>query len=117
MLEGRCSSDFGPTIIPEELASSRLGASTSRFSEIETTRDTAVEVCDVWGQVEWLTRVRCDDGTNPFSSGEEAHGSRAGNIGAGGVCGHIIDVYQVPCPERTYEIAMDMYVCTAREAD
>lgn len=113
VLVGRCSAAFGPSEIPAELASARWGADTATFSAISTTRDRAVEVCGVDGQLDWLTRVRCDDGTPAFAGPEQAHRARRGNVGPGGPCGHIIDLYDVPCPERTYEVYMDLYVCSA----
>lgn len=115
VLVGRCSSEWGPTVLPDALAEARRGSSTARFSELQSSTDQAVQVCDVRGQVEWLTRVRCDDGSNPFASLEAAHESRTGNVGPGGPCGHIIDLYEVPCPERTYEVYMDLYVCAQSE--
>lgn len=115
VLVGRCSTEWGPTVIAEAQAPLRRGAATTRFSELTTSTDRAVQVCDVRGQLEWLMRVHCDDGSHPFSSLGTAHQSRRGNVGPGGPCGHIIDVYEVPCPERAYEVFMDLYVCTTEE--
>lgn len=84
---------------------------TQRFSALSTTKEQPVEVCEVQGQLVWLTQVQCDDGSNPYRSMSEAHNSRAGNVGPGGRCGSIVDLYMVPCPEKTYEVYMDLYVC------
>ena len=105
---------FGPVVLPKDVWEARIGASTQHFSELVTTAAQPVEVCGVQEQVAWLTRVQCEDGSNPFHSLSEAHNSRAGNVGSGGRCGSIIDLYQVPCPEKTYPVYMDLYVCSQR---
>lgn len=104
---------FGPVALPRSALSGRHGSTTQRFSAITTSKSTPVEVCGVQEQLDWLTRVRCDDGSNPFPGMREAHAARAGSVGAGGQCGSIIDLYQVRCPEKTYEIYMDLYMCGA----
>lgn len=91
--------------------SRRRGASATRFSTVPTKKEEPLEACGVRGSLEALLRLRCDDGSNPFKSPEEAHASRSGNVGAGGRCGSIVDVYRVPCREQTYEVFIDMYVC------
>jgi hypothetical protein len=96
-------------------AGSRHGAATERFSQIGTSKEQPIEVCGVKGQLQWLARVRCDDGSNPFQSLEQAHASRDGNVGPGGRCGGTIDLYRVPCPEKEYEVYMDLYMCAAGE--
>lgn len=93
--------------------SRRRGASATRFSTVPTKKEEPLEACGVRGSLEALLRLRCDDGSNPFKSPEEAHASRSGNVGAGGRCGSIVDVYRVPCREQTYEVFIDMYVCPA----
>ncbi|MCP4807784.1 MAG: hypothetical protein GY913_09615 [Proteobacteria bacterium] len=102
---------FGPV----EHAGPRLHQDATRFSELNTTLAKPVEVCSVNGQLETLLRLTCDDGTNPFPDGQTAHAARNGSLGGGGQCDSIIDLYVVTCPEATYEVHMDMYVCAPGE--
>jgi hypothetical protein len=82
------------------------------LSASPSTMDQPIEVCGVQGELAWLTLAKCDDGTNPFKgNAETAHAARTGSMGAGGRNGSIIDLYKVPCAEKTYEVYMDMYVC------
>ncbi len=100
---------FGPVVRDDA-----LHAEASRFSQLGTTTSTPVEACGIEGQLQALLRMTCDDGSSPFSSAAQAHDARSGNLGAGGRCGSIIDLYQVPCPEATYPVHIDMYVCPSR---
>lgn len=95
---------------PEEWAA-RKGAGLARYSQAQTTKDEPVEVCGIPAQMEWLLGLTCDDGSRPFTSYDHAHAARAGNVGPGGRCGSIVDLYEVPCPEGTYQIFIDAYVC------
>jgi hypothetical protein len=89
----------------------RKGAETTHFSDTPSTKESPIEVCTIPEQMHWLRRVKCDDGTNPFKSFDHAHAARVGNVGEGGKCKAIIDLYEVPCPEQTYEVFIDAYVC------
>jgi hypothetical protein len=89
----------------------RKGATTERFSQHASTKESPIEVCGIPNQMEWLTRMTCDDGSQPFRGRDHAHAARAGNVGPGGRCGSIVDLYEVPCPEGTYAIFIDAYVC------
>jgi hypothetical protein len=89
----------------------RKGATTRRFSEAASTKDDPIAVCGIRNEMTWLLAGTCDDGTNPYQSFDHAHASRVGNVGPGGLCGSIIDLYEVPCPEGTYAIYIDAYVC------
>jgi hypothetical protein len=84
----------------------------TRLDKIITTKANPVEVCGARGQIAWLLRARCPGGGAPFSDGHTAHRSRAGNVGSGGRCGKIVDLYKVPCPKKTYSIFMSLYHCT-----
>jgi hypothetical protein len=61
--------------------------------------------------MEWMLSLTCDDGSRPFRGFDHAHAARVGNVGKGGSCGSIVDLYEVPCPEGTYKIFIDAYVC------
>jgi len=83
----------------------------TRLDKVHTTKATPVEVCGARGQIAWLLRARCPGGGAPFTNGHTAHRSRAGNMGPGGRCGKIVDLYKVPCPNKTYSIFMSLYHC------
>ncbi len=102
---------FGPVIVTEDQYARRRGARAARFSDEPTTLQQPIEECAVIGSLRRLLSLVCDDGSNPFRAPEAAHGSRAGNLGPGGRCGSVVDLYKVPCPEKTYDVHIDMYVC------
>lgn len=89
----------------------RKGATTTRFSQHASTAETPIEVCGISSQMQWLLAATCDNGEKPFRSYEHAHSARVRNVGGGGRCGSIIDLYAVSCPEATYEIYLDAYIC------
>ena len=83
----------------------------TRLERVVTTRATPVEVCGSRGQLAWLLRARCPDGTAPFKTKRDAHTARAGNVGAGGRCNRIVDLFKVPCAGKTLPIHIDYYNC------
>jgi hypothetical protein len=89
----------------------RRGAATKRFADVKTTVDAPIEVCGIEGEVEWMTRVVCNDGTNPYGTQAAANDSRDGWVARGGRCNSILDRYSVRCPEATYQVHVDRYVC------
>jgi hypothetical protein len=102
---------FGPVIVSEQQYAGRRGAQTTRFSEARTTKERALEECALMGSLRRLLTLSCDDGSKPFPNPTAAHASRVGNVGPGGRCGSIIDLYRAACPEKTYDVHIDMYVC------
>lgn len=86
-----------------------------KFSAQSTTASTPLETCGVNRQLRVLTRLRCDDGSNPFTDLNHAHRARLANVGASGRCKGIVDQYRVPCPEKNYDLYMDSYVCEIDE--
>lgn len=107
---------FGPVLMSPERHAHRNGVRARQFADAPTTKDNPLEECGLQRSLQRLLQLTCSDGTNPFPSAQAAHRSRVGNIGPGGRCGSIIDLYRVPCPEREYDIHMDMYVCAAEGA-
>jgi hypothetical protein len=93
----------------------RKGAGVTRYSDARSTKATPIEVCGFLAENEWLFGATCDDGSHPITKRKEAEASRPGNEGPGGRCGSIIDLYKVKCPEATYEIHIDAYVCPLTE--
>jgi hypothetical protein len=103
---------FGPVMWPSGSAPTRWGYGWTDIARVRSSKARPIEVCKVRGQLRWLLSLRCPDGRNPYPSPRAAHGSRAGSVGPGGRCGRIIDRYRVPCPDRTYDVFMDLYHCT-----
>ncbi|MEL6342568.1 MAG: hypothetical protein AAFV53_05510 [Myxococcota bacterium] len=108
---GERASMFTPVLVDPEDLDRRIGANAKAFAELKTSKDRPVEVCQVAGQLDTLTRLTCNDGSNPFTDRDAAHAARTGNVGQGGRCGSVIDLYVVPCPEGEYNVYMDLYVC------
>jgi hypothetical protein len=89
----------------------RRGATAKRFSDVKTTAAEPIEVCGIEGELEWMTRVVCNNGSNPYGSQEVAHDSRDAWVERGGRCNSILDRYSVRCPEATYQVHVDRYIC------
>ncbi len=102
---------FGPVIVTADQYAHRYAATATRFSEVSSTREQPAEVCGIGAGVELLMTLKCDDGSSPFADFMTAHSSRVGNVGSAGRCGSIVDLYQAPCPEKTYEVYIDSYIC------
>ena len=109
-----CNESFGPVELDKPQADARYGINAKKFSSVPSSKKRPIEVCGIDGQLSWLTATQCDDGSNPFSTANAAHGARRGSIGPGGRCGNILDLYAVQCPEGTYYIHLDMYMCGPR---
>jgi hypothetical protein len=57
------------------------------------------------------SEFKCADGTNPLGGNPKAGAAaRIGNVGPNST-GHIIDLYEVPCPEGPKRVYVDMYGC------
>lgn len=78
------------------------------------TKDAPVLRCGPLDSYKYVSgEFKCQDGSNPFH-GDPALGrnARLGNVGANAQ-GHIIDLYEVPCPEGPRRVYVDMYGCSA----
>ena len=102
---------------PDE-ARTRHGLGATKFSSVPTSMIQPIEVCGLRAQLEWLVKATCDDGSQPFAGPgdpnealDRAHAARRGSDGPGGRCKDPIDLYMIECPERTYELYIDMYLC------
>jgi hypothetical protein len=103
---------YGPVIVSATQYAHRYAATVSRFSAIASTKEQPAEVCGIAAGIELLVSLTCDDGRNPFGGDwTAAHSSRAGNVGPGGRCDSIIDRYVVPCPEGSFDVYIDSYIC------
>lgn len=108
---------FGPVKVPPDVYEKRAGAGIAKFSALTTSQATPLEECGLRVVLERLASLTCDGGEQPFGGDlSKAHASRAGNVGEGGRCGSILDLYEIPCPEKGYEVYADMYFCTAANA-
>jgi len=104
---------FGPIQLPADRYARRHGARVTDLAQLKTSKDRPVEVCHVRGEHEWLLAARCADGTAPLKSPAAVVQARVGSAGNGGRCRSALDLYKVACPEATYEVYMDMFVCLA----
>ncbi len=104
----------GPVHVDAGTWAARPGANTQRFSELTTTPATPIELCGIEAELAWITQVRCNDGSNPFGSVDRANKTRDAWIERGGRCNSVIDRFTATCPERTYTIFVDRYVCLKR---
>lgn len=110
------SEQVGAVTLTAQQATGRYGHGSTRFDQVLSSKERPVEVCGPSGELDWLFATSCADGSHPFADRASAHAARKGSVGGGGRCGSIIDDYVVPCPEKTYEIFMDMYMCGPGEA-
>jgi hypothetical protein len=97
--------------IPKAEWDKRNGANITKFSQARSTKELPLEVCTVDAENELLTTLACEDDSHPIADHATAEMARVGNVGEGGRCGSIIDLYRVKCPEATYELFVDGYVC------
>ncbi|MGZ3477181.1 MAG: hypothetical protein ACXWUG_26750 [Polyangiales bacterium] len=76
------------------------------------TKETPVMRCGPKDSYHFVVNVfTCKDGSNPYKGNLSAgHDARIGNVGANST-GHIIDLYEVPCPEGPRRVYVDMYGC------
>lgn len=107
---------FGPVVVSRQAYLSRAGVEATRFSDLATSKEKPIEECGIRPVLKRLLELTCNDRSNPFNGdGRAAHASRAGSFGPGGRCGSIIDRYDVKCPEATYQVFADSYVCQMGE--
>jgi hypothetical protein len=107
-----CGTDgTGSVYVDKATFAKRRGAEVRRFADIKTTEAEPVEVCGIDGEVAWMTRATCKGGTHPFPTPDSANEGRDSYMAKGGRCNSILDRYTVECPEETYTIHVDRYVC------
>lgn len=97
--------------LPAAEYNKRNGAGVTKLSTAKSTKDLPIEMCGIRDENTWLVSLTCNDGSHPIMDAETA---RVGNVGSGGRCNSIIDKYSVKCPENTYDIFIDAYVCSAK---
>ena len=104
---------FGPVQVSAAQYAKRHGAGVTDLSALKASKDRPVEVCHVHGEQAWLLAARCADGSAPLTSPAAVVQARVGSAGNGGRCRSPLDLYRITCPEATYEVHMDMFVCVA----
>jgi hypothetical protein len=82
----------------------------TKYSQVKSTKALPIEVCGIPTENTWLATLKCDDGSHPITD-DTAETVRVGSLGEGGRCNSIIDLYRVICPEGSYDIYLDGYVC------
>jgi hypothetical protein len=108
--------ELGPWVLTADQMNQRVGTGVTALASIPTTKDHTIEVCGVAAENQWLAASTCANGSHPYASPDQVEQTRAGNVGPGGRCGGIIDLYKVPCPERTYDVYIDMNLCGPGES-
>ncbi|MEJ7600554.1 MAG: hypothetical protein WKG01_21790 [Kofleriaceae bacterium] len=96
----------------------RRGERDTKFSATPTTPTTPIQLCGLRSELEWLTRVTCDDGSRPWGNDlDRAHGARQGSHvpEITDPCTKPTNLYIAPCKEREYWIYLDIYHCAPDE--
>ena len=108
--------ELGPWNLTADQMGKRYGTGATALASISTSQQHPIEVCGVPAENAWLAAATCCDGSHPYKSPDDVEASRAGNTGEGGRCGGIIDLYKATCPEKTYEVYIDMNLCGPGES-
>jgi hypothetical protein len=108
--------ELGAWNLTQDQMRKRYGTGVAGLASIPTTKEHPIELCGVRAENIWLASSTCADGSHPYSGPEAVESSRAGNAGAGGRCQGIIDLYEAKCPEKTYEVYVDMNLCGPGES-
>jgi hypothetical protein len=109
---GACGGGSPPAESGAAASSERTGASPEQ----------AVQLCHDRGgprrtDYAYIAGYRCPDGSMPLGL-DVARGAaaRVGNVGAG-PDGHVLDLYEVPCPGGPVRVYVDAYHCGDRSVD
>jgi hypothetical protein len=108
--------ELGAWNLTQEQMGKRFGTGVTALASITTSQQHPIEVCGVPAENTWLAASTCADGSHPYPDPSAVEASRAGNTGEGGRCGGIIDLYKATCPEKTYDVYIDMNLCGPGES-
>lgn len=100
-----------PILVDAAAWQQRRGANARTFADVTTSVSEPVEVCGIADEIGWLKRMACVDGSRPFQNVGAEGPKRDSWLSRGGRCESVIDRYTVACPEKTYTIHVDRYVC------
>lgn len=103
---------MAPVMVAPEQWDARKGAAATKLSELQTSKEDPAQQCGALRSYRFLASLSCDDGSSPLADAKAAQRARSGNVGPGGRCGNVVDVYRVHCPEGDYDVFVDMYWCT-----
>ena len=70
-----------------------------------------LEVCGFDAEMKLVESLTCGDDTRPVAGGMAVEKARVGDVGTGGRCNSVIDLYRITCPDRAYDVYVDAYVC------
>ena len=100
-----------PISVPPDTWEQRRWADVDELRELRTSEDEPLETCRDFGY-ERVAGLRCASGRPALENIAARAGlARLGNIGPGGRCDNVVDVYELPCPEGNYEVHVDWYFC------
>ena len=102
------AADGTPVGMPAAQWDARHGAKATKLSQATSTFAAPIEMCTIHNESEWILSLACEDGSHPLTNPETA---RVKPAKMGGRCGSYVDEYLVKCPETTYDIFVDAYVC------
>lgn len=108
--------DDGAVAITPARAMQRRGQRDLHFSDRETSAAAPIELCGFARELNWLVAQRCADGSRPWGENKRAaHAARKHAVVTATQCEMPVDVYEAKCPEKTYQVHISVYVCTADE--
>ena len=108
----------GPAYVTTDQFIARHGAGATALSALSTSKAQPLEVCGYAPSMFAVAELACDDGSHPLGTTDGDLSTLVGavqrvrhNVGPGGRCNSIIDEYAIPCPEATYHVFVDLYIC------
>jgi hypothetical protein len=104
-----------PILVDDATWQARRGVLAKRFADVRTSVEEPVEVCGIEGEIEWMMAVQCNDGSQAYGTMAEVNDGRDSWLDRGGRCNSVLDRYTVTCPEATYTIHVDRYLCPETE--
>jgi hypothetical protein len=107
---------FGPVRLDEAAWESRPFKGAKHFEDVASSKDNPVLACGAAHSYALINELTCKvDDQSPLQQQKQKGGAqraRVGNVGPGGKCGNIIDLYRVKCPDGSeHDIFIDMYWC------
>ncbi len=107
---GRGASDAA-TLPPFDV-SGDAGEAEGGGASLGASKENPVPTCGASHSYEYIASdVLCADGRSPFAGDlRSASQARVGNVGPNASM-HVIDLYEVPCPEGMKQVYIDMYDC------
>ena len=90
---------------------SRPSVDETQLIDLNSSKEQPVKMCGANDSYAFVAQLRCEDGA-VHNRARQPQRARVGNVGPGGQCDNIIDLYRVRCSDgNTHEIFIDMYWC------